>query len=76
MRAYSNPTTHRLEKAAKRLGCICEIQVMEPSEDGHYFLTKVDGEPLKIPLSLGWTDEQAGYALKRRVWDRSGGCAL
>ncbi len=76
MRVYSNPTTHRLEQMARKLGCGCEIHVMEPSEEGHYFVTKIDGETLKTPVSLGWTDEQAIQSLKRRGWSRTFACAL
>jgi hypothetical protein len=76
MRVYSNPTTHRLEQKAKKLGCNCEIQVMEPSEEGHFFITRIDGQVLKMPVGLGWTDEQAIYLLKRRCWNRTLGCAL
>ena len=71
MRVYSNPTTHRLEQKARKLGCDCEIQVMEPSEEGRYFVTKVAGETLKTPVSLGWTDEQAVESLKRQAWSRA-----
>ena len=68
MRIYSNPTTHRLEYMAKRMGCACEIKVMEPSPDGRYFLTKVDNKQLKRPASLGWTDQHATTELKRGRW--------
>jgi hypothetical protein len=68
MRVYSNPATHRLEKEARKLGYECEIRIMEPSEEGHYFVTKADGETLKTPVSLGWTDQHAIESLKRHVW--------
>ena len=68
MRVYSTTTTHRLEEQARQLGCRCEIKVIEPSEEGRYFVTKVDGEPLRRPASLGWTDHHAVDALKRGIW--------
>jgi len=71
MRVYSNPTTHRLEEEARKHGCDCEIKVMEPSEEGHYFVTKVGDETLEPPASLGWTDEHAIDSLKRRTWTRT-----
>ena len=76
MRIYTNPTTHRLEEKARKLGYACKIHVMEPSEDGHDFVTVLDGESLQTPVSLGWTDEQAIQSLKRRVWSRSWSCAV
>jgi hypothetical protein len=63
--------THRLEEKARKLGCDCEIKVIEPSEEGHYFVTRVGEEVLKSPASLGWTDEQAIDALKRGTWRRT-----
>ena len=68
MRIYSTSATHRLEDIAKQLGCPCEIKVIEPSEDARYFVTKADGEELRSPAALGWTDEQAIHALKRGSW--------
>lgn len=68
MRVYSNTATHRLEDFARKLGDHCEIKVIEPSEEGRYFVTQVDGEPLQLPASLGWTDQHAIDSLKRGTW--------
>ncbi len=69
MRVYSNQTTHRLESfARKEYGCDCEIRVIEPHEEGRYFLTMFDGEPLPCAASLGWIDQHAFDSLKRRTW--------
>ena len=72
MRVYRNVTTHRLEAfARKEYGCDCEIRVIEPHEDGRYFIMAVDDEPLRCPASLGWTDQHALDALKRRTWEHA-----
>ena len=68
MRIYSTTTTDRLENEARKLGFRLEIRLMEPSEEGRYFVNKEDGKPLKRPVSLGWTDHHALYAIKNHVW--------
>ncbi len=70
MRVYSNTTTHRLEDFVRQqFHREFEIKVMEPHEDGRYFITTIDGEPLRNPVSLGWIDQHAVDSLKRRIWE-------
>jgi hypothetical protein len=68
MRIYETTTTHRLETTATQLGYQIEIRVLEPHEDGRYFVTSIRGVPVKTPSPLGWTDEEAILALRRRSW--------
>jgi hypothetical protein len=63
-------TTGRLEQLAHRVGVECGIKVAEAQEDGRYFVTDLDGEPLKQPVPLGFTDEQAAYEIASRRWER------
>ncbi len=70
MRIYSNMATGRLEQLAHRLGVECAIRVAEAQEDGRYFVTTIDQDPLKQPVALGFTDEEAANALKSRRWER------
>lgn len=70
MRTYSNMTSYRLEEMAHRIGVECGIKVAEAQEDGRYFVTTLDNETLKRPVALGFTDEEAAYALKSRRWER------
>jgi len=68
MRIYETTTTHRLEILATQLGYQIEIRVIEPHEDSRYFVTAIRGVPVKTPSPLGWTDEEAILALRRRSW--------
>ncbi len=70
MRMYSNMTSRRLEKMAHRLGVDCGIKVAEAQEDGRYFVVTFGDESLQRPIALGFTDEEAGYAIKSRRWER------
>lgn len=70
MRIYSDSATRRLEDFALHQGVVCQIRKIEAHEDGRYFIISVDNEPLKWPVALGFTDDQAQYALKRRSWER------
>ena len=71
MRTYTNTVTHRLEAVAHHIGVECGIRVAEaPQEDGRYFVVSLNEEPLKQPVALGFTDEEAGYTLKSRRWER------
>jgi hypothetical protein len=70
MRIYSDAATHRLENVARNVGDDCEIRKIEAHEEGRYFVVAMDGQPLKWPVALGFTDSQAEYALKRRAWKR------
>ena len=51
-------------------GIDCRICIVEAHEDGRYFVSELDGQPLKSLIALGFTDEQASYSLKRRTWER------
>jgi hypothetical protein len=68
IRVYRDTTTRRLETEARQLGYDLQIRVVEPDEDGRYFVTAVGGTLLKFPVSLGWTDAHAIESLKRAVW--------
>ena len=71
MRTYSDQVTHRLEAIfRKEHGCDCEIKIIEPHEDGRYFITMIEGKALRCPASLGWTDQHAIDSLKRRTWEQ------
>lgn len=70
MRPYNNRTTNRLEEVAHKEGVECHIRVMEAQEDGRYFVMDVDEEPLKQPVALGFTDEQAIHSIKSHRWER------
>jgi hypothetical protein len=70
MRIYSDASTHRLEDFARQIGVQCQIRKIEAHQDGKYFIISVDEQPLKWPVALGFTDDQAQYALKRRAWER------
>ncbi len=70
MRTYSNMTCYRLEELAQHLGVVCKIQVAEAQEDGRYFVVTLDNETLQRPVALGFTDEEAAYAIKSRRWER------
>ncbi len=69
MRIYSDASTHRLEDYALKIGCHCGIRKIEAHQDGRYFVISVDDQPLKWPVAIGFTDDQAQYALKRRAWE-------
>lgn len=68
MRIYENPTTHRLEEKAEELKQKLEIRIIEPHKEGRYFVTAVNGQKLRNPASLGWTDEHAVNSLRRNTW--------
>ena len=62
--------THRLEQLAHSVGVECGIRISEAQEDGRYFVVAIDEEPLKQPVALGFTDEEAAYVLKNRRSER------
>jgi hypothetical protein len=68
MRIYETLTTHRLEDKAKKLGYELDIRVIEPHEEGRYFVTAVRTVRRKTPAPLGWTDEEAIDTLRRGTW--------
>ena len=68
MRIYETTATHRLEEKASALGYQLEIRLIEPHEDGRYFVTASKGIALGKPAPLGWTDEEAIGTLRRRTW--------
>ena len=68
MRIYENTATHRLEDQALKLGYQLDIRLIEPHEDGRYFVTAVREVPLKTPAPLGWTDEESIETLRRGTW--------
>ena len=70
MRIYSDSATRRLEEFAQQNGVICQVRKIEAHEDGRYFIISVDDVPLKWPIALGFTDDQAQYTLKRGSWER------
>ncbi len=70
MRIYSDSATRRLEEYARQNGVVCQVRKIEAHEDGRYFIISVDEVPLKWPIALGFTDDQAQYALKRGAWQR------
>lgn len=70
MRIYSDSATRRLEEYAGQHGVICQVRKIEAHEEGRYFIISVDEVPLKWPIALGFTDDQAQYALKRGAWQR------
>ena len=70
MRTYSNMTCYRLQELAQRMGVECGIQVAEAQEDGRYFVVTMDNQTLQRPVALGFTDEEAAYAIKSRRWER------
>ena len=70
MRIYADAATKRLEETARQAGIECQIRKIEAHEEGRYFVISVDDVPLKWPVALGFTDDQASYALKRRTWER------
>lgn len=67
-RIYETNATHRLEEIAAQLGYDLDIRIIEPHEDAHYFVTAVKDVPKPNPAPLGWTDEEAIDALRRRTW--------
>lgn len=68
MRIYETVATHRLEDKADELGYQLDIRVIEPHEEGHYFVTAIRQVPVKTPAALGWTDEEAIETLRRGTW--------
>ena len=68
MRIYENPTTHRLEDKAEELKQDLEIRIIEPHKEGRYFVTAINGQELRIPASLGWTDAHAIESTRRNTW--------
>ena len=70
MRTYSNVSTHRLEELAEKEGVHCDIRVAEAQQDGRYFVVNLDDEPLKQPVPLGFTDEEAEFSIKGHRWER------
>jgi hypothetical protein len=68
VRIYETTSTHRLQDLAAGLGYQLEIRLIEPHEDGRYFVTASKGIPLAKPAALGWTDEEAISTLRRRTW--------
>ena len=66
MRTYSTMATRRLESLARQGGVECEIHVSEAQESGRYFVMTVDFEPLKNPVPLGFTDEEAAYSIRHQ----------
>ena len=68
MRIYENPTTHRLEDKVEELKQNLEIRIIEPHKDGRYFVVSVNGQKLRSPASLGWTDAHAIDAIRRNTW--------
>jgi hypothetical protein len=70
MRIYSDASTRRLQDFADQIGVRCQIRKIEAHQDGKYFIISVEDQPLKWPVALGFTDDQAQYALKRRSWER------
>ncbi|MCM2371919.1 hypothetical protein [Aporhodopirellula aestuarii] len=68
MRIYETSTTHRLEEKATQLGYRLQIRLIEPHEDGRYFVTAVQDVPVKSPFPLGFTDEEAIETLRRGTW--------
>ncbi len=68
MRIYETVATHRLEDKALKLGYQLDIRVIEPHEDGRYFVTAIRDVAMKTPAALGWTDEEAIETLRRGTW--------
>ena len=62
--------TFRLEELAHQLGVECGIRVSEAQEDGRYFVVSLDHEPLKQPVAIGFTDDEAEYSIKDHRWER------
>ena len=68
MRVYVTSQCHVLEDRAKSFGYDVDIRVIEPHEDGRYFVTAIKDQPLKNPSPLGFTDQEAIATLKRGTW--------
>ena len=68
MRVYATTQCHVLEDKAKSLGYDVDINVIEPHEDGRYFVTAIKDQKLKNPSPLGFTDQEAIATLKRGTW--------
>jgi hypothetical protein len=68
MRIYETVATHRLEDTALKLGYQLDIRVIEPHEDGRYFVTAIRDVTMKTAAPLGWTDEEAIETLRRGTW--------
>ena len=70
MRIYSDTATRLLEEFALKMGAVCQIRKIEVQEEGRYFVIAVDDEPLKWPVAIGFTDQQAKDAIRLHTWER------
>ena len=70
MRAYSDMNTGRLEAFALSMGVDCQIRCVEAQEDGRFFVFAVDEQPLRRPVSLGFTMDRAVHTLNAGTWER------
>jgi hypothetical protein len=68
MRVYPTSQTHYLEDKAKALGYDVDIRVIEPHDDGRFFVTAIKGQPMKNPSPLGFSEQEAIETLRRGTW--------
>lgn len=66
-RAYIN-IQNALEGIAFKLGYQLDIRLIEPHEEGRYFVTAIRQVAMKTPAALGWTDEESIETLRRGTW--------